>query len=129
MTQKRHVTLAMPGDESSGGLPYVVVPDDMDQWPSESVTEKAFATIVHVHDLGFCGVKIQASPMSDGVLYCHFLLNVKTPEGRMVDALLMLARLGKTIPTDTAISILERVYLDHGLALPSKIKPGKAASK
>ena len=113
------ITMSMPGTKESGGLPYILEPENADNWPSTSVTEQAIESIVQIIKRGYKGIKAETYPMSGGRLVANFIPIGDTPEGRMTLTLLMFAREGKTLPTDEVISILERIYREQGLDLPT----------
>ncbi len=119
MSPKKHTVLMMPGNELTGGLPYLATPEDMDQWPSAKATEQAVETIAKIIKLGFEGVKLENPELLDGRAAVMFLTNENTPEGLMTLTLLMFARSGVFLPVEESISILERIYREQGLTLPS----------
>jgi hypothetical protein len=106
------------------GLPYVSVPENIDKWPSEAATEEAIKSVIEIVERGYGGVKIECHLLSNDRSLSNFHTNIETPEGRLVQVLMAFASKGKSIPKTEAVSILERIYREQGLPLPTKNKPG-----
>lgn len=106
------------------GLPYVSVPVDIDKWPSEAATVEAIKSVIEIVERGYSGVKIECHLLSNSRSLSNFHTNIESPEGRLAQVLMAFASKGTSIPTTEALSILERVYGEQGLPLPTKNKPG-----
>ncbi len=105
---------------ATGGLPTVDNPEDIDKWPSAAVTEQAFASIIEIIHRGYQGVRIDYGRLSGGRTIINYLTKEATPEGVIVGAVMDFARAGSALPKAEVISVLERIYREQGLTLPTK---------
>jgi hypothetical protein len=112
------------GIHPMSGLPYIAEPTDIDQWPSAAANEEAVATLVEIVNRGFSGLKLESYALSDGRMGINYFTDDSTPEGRMAGLLMALASLGKSLPVTESMAILDRIYCEQGLPLPTKKKPG-----
>ncbi len=109
------------GDACLGGLPYMVEPDDADNWPSQEAFVAIWDTTIAVICLGYLGVKADSLRQSDG--RCVYVLHtdMETPEGRVMHCLHGLARRGLCYPKQEVTSFLEEVYKQRGLPAPKPL--------
>jgi hypothetical protein len=115
-------TILVMGDARAGHLPYAIEPEDADAWHNPAGETRMGEILVAIVKAGFPGIKIKVlGKTSAGRLLWNLFYNVETPEGRLAQALYAFAKAGnKLFPVDEALSILERVYREQGLPLPTK---------
>ena len=115
-------TILVIGDANAGHLPYVIEPEDADAWQNPDGETRMGEILIAIVKAGYSGIKIEVLDKRPGDKFLWTLhYNIETPEGRMAQGLYAFAKAGnKLIPVDEALSILERVYREQGLPLPTK---------
>lgn len=113
---KRYIVLI---DPSISPLPLTGEVADTDLWPSPEATEQYFDNVIALVERGFKGVRIKVADTSDGSFIAATPIDLSSPEGRMVGCLGLLASAGNQPPTCECMAILERVYREQHLPLPS----------
>jgi hypothetical protein len=116
-----------PGNVATGGMPFTMRANELenlDAWPSEQATLAALTDIRTIIDHGFEGIKSDAYQAGDGRNVGTLCFNEETPEGRLCGVLLAFASKGVSLPPGDALAILQRIYREQGLPLPTKNKPG-----
>ena len=108
-----------------GDHPYAIEPEDCDHWSNPDAEIRMVEILVAITDAGYSGIKLKVhGETSDRKLYWSPQHNIETPEGRLAAGIIEMAKAGINLPTvNEALSILERVYLEHGLPLPEKTTP------
>jgi hypothetical protein len=101
--------------------------DNSDNWPSKEATEQMFANLNAIAERGFGGIRIRFLDAGDGRTLLAPAFNSATPEGRMGQCLYTIATKGHQLPTAEVISILERVYREQNLPLPSSTDESETA--
>jgi hypothetical protein len=102
------------------GFPYLLQPENSDNWPNEVSTETFIKTMCEIVEGGYQGVRVGSTALSDGRYLQQFGTDSSTPEGRIVNRLFQLARSGKSIPVGKTMANIEREYRKLGQPLPSK---------
>ncbi len=104
--------------------------DDADNWPSKEATEQMFANLFAIAERGFEGIRIRRLDAGQGRTLFAPAFNMETPEGRLGQCLHAIATKGRQLPTAEVIAILERVYREQNLPLPSPAdESGKEGSR
>lgn len=104
--------------------------DGADNWPSKNATDLFSENLIAIVKRGFQGVRLRWTQRENRQILMAPAFNMATPEGRMGQCLHTFATKGHQLPTAEVISILERVYREHNLPLPSPAdESGKAGSR
>jgi hypothetical protein len=106
------------GDQSIGGLPYIIEPENSDKWVNQEAFTEIWETIVAVIRLGYLGVDADSQKLGDGRYYYRLHTDLGTPEGRVMRHLYGLARQGVYFPTHEVISVVGEIYCKQGLTAP-----------
>lgn len=123
MRKKRRSVLVMPGDELTGGLPYITEPDDMDEWPSPAAAKQALEAIHTISNQRFSGVQVTQYDLDKDRFLCSLLIDYESPEGKLAFWLITFAKTGRSLPVDECLSILRRIYREQGLVVPVSNEP------
>jgi hypothetical protein len=111
------------GDANAGHLPYVIESEDADAWQNPDGEARMCEILFAIFEAGYSGIRIGVlgKTSADKLLWSlHY--NIESPEGRLAVGLYLLAKAGKKLfPVEEALSILERVYREQGLPLPTNI--------
>lgn len=108
----------MSNPKISNGFPFVLAPDEMDQWPSPKAAKQAFDNISQIIGLGFAGVKSDISNLNDGRELINLSVDLASPEGRVAKKLIQLAKEGESTTSEEVIKALERIYREENISLP-----------
>lgn len=119
--------LIHPDNSREYGLPLATPVYNSDLWPSPVAFEQTVDTAVAITMAGYEGIVVQPFKLEDGRICIKFLTDRETPEGRLVEKLLELARCGKRVGTSEALSILECDYCENGLLLPIPLSAKRGA--
>ena len=98
-------------------FPRISEPEQTDVWPSQKVAAQFYKTVAAIIDRGFTGLKLSWSELPSGRLYTNYKYDKNSPEGRMLEALVYLAKNGHQLPPDVIV-ILERIYREQDRRLP-----------
>lgn len=108
------------GGSYSSGLPYTFEPEDFDSWPSDQAKAEVMFTISEILKQGYKGVKVETFHTAELQVLGKFFVDLESPEGRTVNILFSLARVGATLPTSEVMVILGDAYRYNGLAFPTR---------
>jgi hypothetical protein len=104
--------------------------DNADSWPSKTATDLFSENLIAIVERGFQGVRLRWSQRANGQILMAPAFNMATPEGRLGKCLQAIATKGRQLLTAEVIAILERVYREQNLPLPSSPdESGKEGSR
>lgn len=114
-------TIFSIGDPNAGHLPRILEPEDSDAWQNPEGETRMAEILNAIVKAGYPGIRIEVHGKTpSGKLFWTLHYNNGTPEGRLAKGLYALARSGnKPLPVEEAMSVLERVYREQGLPLPT----------
>ena len=105
------------------GEPFTAEVIDIATWPSERAANQAIRTILEIHNLGFEGLKIKYACLEDYENLISQQADLKTPEGYLVNCVMVLAQKGYEFPKAWVIALLVDIYLTEGMQLPDARPP------
>ncbi len=119
-------TILMFNDPDNGFLPTVHEVADIEGWGNPVGETRMAETLTAVINAGYTGVKIiDHGKTIAGKRLLTLKYNDDTPEGRLAASLPELVKTGSPLlPAEQLVEILERVYRDQGLPLPTNKNAG-----
>lgn len=104
------------------GEPFAAKVTDTTAWPCERAADQAIETLLEIHNLGFEGLKIKYANLENNENLISQQADLKTPEGQLVDFVMVLAQSGYEFPKAWTLALLLDIYLTEGMPLP-KARP------
>lgn len=101
------------------GEPFAAKVTDTTAWPCERAADQAIETLLEIHNLGFEGLKIKYANLENNENLISQQADLKTPEGHLVNCVMVLAQSGYEFPKAWALALLVDIYLSEGRPLPT----------
>jgi hypothetical protein len=114
------------GNTSGGGIDFDPIyglfaakVTDTTTWPCERAADQAIETLLQIHNLGFEGLKIKYANLENNENVISQQADLKTPEGYLVNCVMVLAQSGYEFPKAWTLALLVDIYLTEGRPLPT----------
>ena len=96
------------------GEPFAAEVTDTTTWPCERAAEQAIETLLEIHNLGFEGLRIKYANLENNENLISQQADLSTPEGHLVNCVMVLAQSGYEFPKAWALALLFDIYLTEG---------------